>query len=71
MKWKAFFQSFIGALIGIFVFEFFFEELEPFQSYWANYITELALLFTCISGGIFLTNTVTKKISFFQKEENS
>ena len=63
MKRKEYFKSFLGIFIGIMFYEFFIDMSDPFQNAWANYFTEIAVILTCVYGGIGI-------ITFLSTKEN-
>ncbi len=65
---KQFTQSFLGAFIGIIVYEAFLNFEEPFDTYWANYTTELGLTILCIFSGVFMVGLILEKISIFNSK---
>lgn len=68
MKREIFIKSFVGAFIGVMVYKLIFDISEPFQNYWANYFTDIALIGVCVFGGILLVDLFLNKFSLFSKK---
>lgn len=71
MKRQELFKNFIGAFVGVVIYELVFDITDPFQNYWANYFTDIALIGICIFVGIVLVGFLMRKYSPGSTEENS
>ncbi|MFY0685142.1 MAG: hypothetical protein JXR20_11355 [Balneola sp.] len=71
MKRQELFKNFIGAFVGVVIYELVFDITDPFQNYWANYVTDIALIGICIFVGIVLVGFLMKKYIGDPSEEKS
>ena len=71
MKLKDFAENFIGAIIGVVSYNLLLDISEPFQTYWANYLAELALISICVFLGILLVQLIVRNLSFYESEEKA
>ncbi|MDX1591730.1 MAG: hypothetical protein R3283_07200 [Balneolaceae bacterium] len=63
MKKREFWKIFFGAMIGFIVYKTLVNNIDPFESYWANYITDVLLIAICCFAGIVLLNLAMKQFS--------
>ncbi|MEP1150322.1 MAG: hypothetical protein ABJI69_13980 [Balneola sp.] len=71
MKRQELFKNFIGAFVGVVIYELVFDITDPFQNYWANYVNDIALIGICIFVGIVLVGFLMKKYIGDSSEEKS
>ena len=71
MKRRELFKNFVGAFIGVMIYELIFDITDPFQNYWANYFTDIALIGICVFVGIVLVGFFMKKYSPVPTDENN
>ena len=69
MKRKELVKNFIGAFIGVLVYNFLFDIPDLFQNYWANYFTEIILIALFAFIGILVVGFFINKFSLFQIKE--
>lgn len=71
MKAKRFFKSFFGAFIGVIIYKLFFEISDPFDSYWANFLSEAALIGICIFIVMMIISLLTGDLSLSDSNEKA
>lgn len=71
MKLKDFAKSFVGALIGVLIYQLFFDISDPFQNYWLNYLAEMALMSLFIFVGLVSVHLLVNKFSLLESKENA
>lgn len=71
MKLKNFAKSFIGALIGVLIYQMFFDISDPFQNIWLNYLAEIVLLIFFVSIGLVTVHFLFNKFLLLESKENA
>lgn len=63
-------KSFVGAIIGIILYELIFDFNDPYDEPWKNELADLAFIGICIFVGIWSVKYVVEKTSIFGDKES-